>query len=291
MIHKIKYLLLFITFNAGAQSLDIRKAAPLIALPAEPAPRLVVDPPLPESLAQGRVVIQYYAENMRIVPVFGAAALDVSPRIGHLHVTVDDAPWHWADASNEPLIVNGLTPGPHRILLELADPTHKVIARKTVSFIIPATAGAHGHMHEPGAAAPEHVQQNITPLTARAARGPAPVVPLATEPAPKLVVDQPLADPLASGKVIVQYRTENLRIMPVFGPAALAVSPRIGHIHVTVDGGPWRWADASNEPVIIVGMAPGPHKILVELVDPTHKTITQQTISFIVPAAAEAHSH
>ena len=47
----------------------------------------------------------YRAENLRIVPVFGPKALDVSPRIGHIHVTVDDAPWHWADASGEQLII------------------------------------------------------------------------------------------------------------------------------------------------------------------------------------------
>ena len=33
--------------------------------------------------------------------MFGPNALDVSPRIGHIHVTVDDAPWRWADASGE----------------------------------------------------------------------------------------------------------------------------------------------------------------------------------------------
>ena len=57
------------------------------------AQRIVIDPPLADSLAHGRVVIQYRAENLRIVPVFGPNALDVSPRIGHIHVTVDDAPW------------------------------------------------------------------------------------------------------------------------------------------------------------------------------------------------------
>jgi Family of unknown function (DUF6130) len=35
------------------------------------AQRIVIDPPLAEWLAQGRVVIQYRAENLRIVPVFG----------------------------------------------------------------------------------------------------------------------------------------------------------------------------------------------------------------------------
>ena len=53
-------------------------------------------------------VIQYRADNLRIVPVFGPAALSVTPRIGHI------ASWHWVDASGEPLIIQGLTPGPHR---------------------------------------------------------------------------------------------------------------------------------------------------------------------------------
>lgn len=44
-------------------------------------------------------------------PVFEPKALDDSPRIGHIHVTVDDAPWHWADASGEPLIIVGLPVG------------------------------------------------------------------------------------------------------------------------------------------------------------------------------------
>ena len=64
------------------------------------------------------------------------------PRIGHIHVTVDDAPWHWADASDEPLIINGMTPGPHRVLVELADPTHHIIDRQTVEFVVPPKPGA-----------------------------------------------------------------------------------------------------------------------------------------------------
>jgi hypothetical protein len=124
--------------TACAQSAkDIRGTSPLVAIENEPPPRLVVDPPLPEQLALGRVFIQYRAENLRIVPVFGIGALDVSPRIGHIHVTVDDAPWHWADASGETVVVVGMTPGPHKILIELADPTHKVIASRTISFVVP----------------------------------------------------------------------------------------------------------------------------------------------------------
>jgi hypothetical protein len=42
------------------------------------------------------------------VPVFGPNAIDVPPRIAHIHVTVDDAPWRWADASGEPLLLHRL---------------------------------------------------------------------------------------------------------------------------------------------------------------------------------------
>lgn len=123
--------------SVSAQSAsDIRGPSPLVAIENEAPPRLIVDPPLPDQLAHGRVFIQYRTENLRIVPVFGTGALDVSPRIGHIHVTVDDAPWHWADASGETVVVVGLPPGPHKVLIELADPTHKVITSQTVSFNI-----------------------------------------------------------------------------------------------------------------------------------------------------------
>ena len=117
---------------------DIRGASPLVALENEPPPRLVVDPPLAEPLAAGRVFIQYRTENLRVVPVFGKGALTVSPRIGHIHITVDDAPWHFVDASGETIILVGLSPGPHKVLIELADPTHKVITCETVKFTVPA---------------------------------------------------------------------------------------------------------------------------------------------------------
>ena len=114
-----------------------RHPAPLVALQQEPPARLIVDPPIPSELAQGRVVIQYWAENLRIRPVYGAAALDVSPRLGHIHVTVDGGPWRWADASDEPLIINKLPPGPHTVLIELVLPTHRTIDSQLVSVVVP----------------------------------------------------------------------------------------------------------------------------------------------------------
>ena len=116
---------------------EIRGPAGVIALASEPPAKIIIDPPLPDALARGLVVIQYRTENLRIVQVFGPGALDASPRIGHIHVTVDDAPWHWADASGEPLIIQSLPPGPHKVLIQLADPTHRVIDQGVVELVIP----------------------------------------------------------------------------------------------------------------------------------------------------------
>ncbi len=131
--------------NTDAQSArDNRGPAPVVPLANEPPPRLIVDPPIPDALAKGRVFIQYRAENLRIVQVFGAAALDVTPRIGHIHVTVDDAPWHWADASGEQLIITGLPAGPHKVLIELVNANHQTIDEATVSFVVPVQAATAG---------------------------------------------------------------------------------------------------------------------------------------------------
>jgi hypothetical protein len=116
---------------------DIIGPSPLVAIQNEPPPKLIVDPPLAEPLSRGMVFIQYRVENLRVVAVFGQGAVDVSPRIGHVHITVDDAPWHFVDATGQTIIVVGLPSGPHNVLVELADPTHHVIDRQTVSFSVP----------------------------------------------------------------------------------------------------------------------------------------------------------
>ena len=103
----------------------------------QPPAKLVVDPPKPELLAEGVAIVQFRTEKLQIVPVFGPAAAAVSPRIGHLHVTLDDAPWHWAHTSNDPVIVAPLPPGPHNILIELADANHNVLAKEVVKFEVP----------------------------------------------------------------------------------------------------------------------------------------------------------
>jgi hypothetical protein len=130
-----------LTTNAFAQSArEIRGASPYVAIENEPAPKLIVDPPLPEGLAQGVFWAQYRVENLRIVPVFGTGALSTSPRVGHLHITVDDLPWWWADASdNNTVDIAGLPPGQHKVKIELVDANHNVFPGQavTVTFTVP----------------------------------------------------------------------------------------------------------------------------------------------------------
>ena len=127
---------LLATLSSAQSAKEICGASPLLAIANEPPAKLIVDPPLPGPLALGRVFIQYRTENLRVVPVFGEGALQVSPRLGHIHITVDDAPWHFVDANGGTLILVGLGDGPHKVLIELADPAHKVITSETVRFTL-----------------------------------------------------------------------------------------------------------------------------------------------------------
>lgn len=127
--------------SAFAQSArDIRGATPYVAIENEPAPRLIVDPALPEGLPIGIFWAQYRVENVHIVPVFGPGALQTSPRVGHLHISVDDLPWLWADASdNNTIDIAGLPPGEHKVKVELVDANHVVFPGQvtTLTFTVP----------------------------------------------------------------------------------------------------------------------------------------------------------
>ena len=254
----------------GAQTArQVRGAAAVEPIANEPAGMIVVDPPLAEPLSRGLVVIQYRTENLHIAPVFGPAALAVSPRVGHIHVTVDDAMWVWADASGEPVILNGLAPGPHKVLLQLETANHQELDSGAVQFTIPNDThpgSTHGAESRPASdTAPSHE----------------------TEPPAKIIIDAPAPERLARGVVFLEYRTQNLQVVPVYGPAALAVSPRVGHIHVTVDDATWHWADASGNPVIINGLLPGPHKVLIQLVNADHQPIDEGTVRLTIPKRSQ----
>jgi len=128
---------------------EVRGASPLLEIKNEPAPKLFVDPPLPDLMNLGVVLIQWRVENVHILPVFGTGALTTSPRVGHLHVHMDDLPWLWADMSDINTIdLAGVPPGPHKILIELVNANHEVFPgqAKTVSFTVPkGTSRSHSH--------------------------------------------------------------------------------------------------------------------------------------------------
>ncbi len=120
---------------------DCRLTAVIPLTGSDPPARIVIDPPLAGPLtSRGVVIIQYCAQNLHIAPVFGSDAQAVSPRVGHLHVRLDDASWVWADASGNPIILMGLSPGPHKVALELEDANHHTLDKGTVAFVVPEKA-------------------------------------------------------------------------------------------------------------------------------------------------------
>jgi len=68
---------------------------------------------------------------------------------------------------------------------------------------------------------------------------------------------------------------ENVHVVPVFGAGGLKVSPRIGisTSPSTTCPGIGRTRGDSNT-VDVVGLPPGEHKVLIELVDPQHQVFT-----------------
>ena len=165
---------------------------------------------------------------------------------------------------------------------------------KHFAFLPVAIAVVAGVVAATAPPSPRAEEGAAPPRSAREVRGPTPYLPVANEPPPKLIVDEALPDLLDKGIVWIQYRAENVRILPVFGKEALDVSPRIGHLHIHVDDLPWLWADASDlNTVDIAGLPPGEHKVLIELVDTNHEVFPGQTrtVRFTVPKTAASSHH
>jgi hypothetical protein len=139
------------------------------------------------------------------------------------------------------------------------------------------------------ATVPSPVAMAQSPGEVRAAAAVAPATPSA--PA-RIVVDPPLAEPLSRGVVFMHYRTENLILVPVFGPKAAELSPAIGHLHVALDGAAWGWGNTSGEPLILFGLPPGPHKLEITIVNANHQPLHRSVMEFVIPlrdAAAKSH--
>ena len=126
--------------TAGAET-PTDKCGPAAVIPLtgpEPPAKIVIDPPLAGPLAsRGVAIIPYCTHNLHVVPVFGENAVAASPRIGHIHVALDDASWVWADASGTPVILQGLRPGPHKVRIVLVDANHHPLDEGTITFVMP----------------------------------------------------------------------------------------------------------------------------------------------------------
>lgn len=255
-------------FAAAQTGRDPHQAGSVASMRDEPPARIAVDQPLADSLSLGSAVVHFRTENLRVKPMFGPAAASLSPRVGHLHVRVDDAAWVWAHASEDAVNVTGLAPGAHKIRLQLMNANHQPLDEAAVEFTVPRP-------QKKVSAATESEDQ-----LSGAAVGPA------TDQPARLVIDSPVPEPLSRGVIFVPYRTENLNTRPV------SEYTRMARIRVTVDQAPWHWEDASGNPIIVQGLAPGSHYILIEHVNPQDRVLDHGTIKVTIPAPAsrpEAH--
>ena len=98
---------------------------------------------------------------------------------------------------------------------------------------------------------------------------------------PTITIDSPLEGGTEVAIVNVKFHVNGMKLgVPVTEPADTAV--KIGHIHVQVDDNAWVWLHALDAPVTIAGLAPGPHKIRLELAESNHRGIESKTVNFIV---------
>jgi hypothetical protein len=105
------------------------------------APKLTLAIPDPDILKGGFVYLPFRVDNMTLLPMYveinGEDVLKLKPKIGHLHVGVDDTAWQWIHALNDPIYFGPLLPGAHKVRVEIVDAAHGVIDVQTVHFVVP----------------------------------------------------------------------------------------------------------------------------------------------------------
>lgn len=107
----------------------------------EPTPKLVLSPPRADFLEKGFVYLPFRVENLTILPLYaeihGQEVTKLRPWVGHLHVSVDDNGINWIHAVSDAIYFGTLSPGTHRLTLELADAAHNVIDTQTIKLVVP----------------------------------------------------------------------------------------------------------------------------------------------------------
>lgn len=107
----------------------------------EATPKLILSEPRADVLKDGYVYLPFRVENMTILPLYteihGEEATKLKPKIGHLHVMVDDNKWNWIHALTDAIYFGPLSPGAHKVRLELVDAAHSVIEVQTIEVVVP----------------------------------------------------------------------------------------------------------------------------------------------------------
>jgi len=112
--------------------------------------KLVIDSPkdgeaIQQTPGLGPVaIIKFHAENFKIESLAGHDAMHhdgamtgMGENSGHLHVTVDDNSWYWVHSNSDPVVIAGLSTGPHKVTLELVGAGHKPLnppAKQVLNF-------------------------------------------------------------------------------------------------------------------------------------------------------------
>jgi hypothetical protein len=115
-------------------------AIPVAAAAVAARPSVTIEAPLAGAVVQGVTLIRFRTENISIESPFRPAAESrgLLPA-GHLHVTVDGAPWHWMHTTSDPVVIVPLPPGEHTVELELAGADHRRLDSRVVRFTVAAT--------------------------------------------------------------------------------------------------------------------------------------------------------
>jgi hypothetical protein len=105
--------------------------------------------------------------------------------------------------------------------------------------------------------------------------------------APKLTLFEPDAEILKGGYVYLSFRVENMIVLPLYseiaGSEVTDLKPKVGHLHVSVDGSEWSWIHASTDPIYLGKLSRGAHTIKVELADASHKVFDVKTMHLFAP--------
>lgn len=123
---------------------QVSTSSPQSALPTSAdaaAPTLTLLPVRADVLKDGYVYLPFHVENLTILPLYteihGKETTSLRPKIGHLHVMVDNNGWNWIHAIADPIYFGPLPRGAHQVKVELVDAAHQVIEVKTASIVVP----------------------------------------------------------------------------------------------------------------------------------------------------------